>query len=395
MKKEHFPDILFLMETMNSDPFIMKVFRWLGYDYFHTVEPDGKSGGLAIFWKHHLVIDFLSEDKNLLDMKVSQGQKSWFVSCVYGNPRQNLRHMLMDRLSLIGVDRKLPWCMIGDFNEIMSNKEKLGGPSRVLSSFQDFKDMLKSCDMHELGSSGNSFTWGGTRNDEWIQCKLDRCFGNSNWFTLFPNSHQWFLEKLGSDHKPVLVKFINDQEVFRGHFRFDKRFAEDPICEAAIQRSWNGNLSSQVSSSMIRMFECRKAISHWKKDHEYNAHSRIKRLRLELDDEKSAQFPCWTKISSIQDLLGVAFREEESFWRLKSRDKWMTGGDKNSKFFQATVKANRITNSLSFLVDENGCEHTITREKGHIAVKYFEDLFTSSYSANMDSVLDGFRERVT
>ena len=100
--------------------------------------------------------------------------------------------------------------MIGDFNEIMSNKEKLGGPYRVESSFHDFKNMLSSCDMHELGGTRNSFTSGGTRNEEWIQCKLDRCFGNSQCFSLFPNSHQWFLEKLGSDHRPILVKFVND-----------------------------------------------------------------------------------------------------------------------------------------------------------------------------------------
>jgi hypothetical protein len=86
-----------------------------------------------------------------------------------------------------------------------------------------------------------------------------------------------------------------------------------------------------------------------------------------LDEEKSYQFPCWNKISVIQNQLGIAFREEESFWRLKSRDKWMAGGDKNSKFFQASVKANRIKNCLSFLVDENGIEHTLNKEKGKIA----------------------------
>ena len=77
MKQEHFPDILFLMETMNSDQFSLKVFKWLGYDYFHTIESIGKSGGLAIFWKNHLEIDFFFEDKNLLDLKVSQRNKSW------------------------------------------------------------------------------------------------------------------------------------------------------------------------------------------------------------------------------------------------------------------------------------------------------------------------------
>jgi len=45
--------------------------------------------------------------------------------------------------------------------------------------------------------------------------------------------------------------------------------------------------------------------------------SRILRLRKELDDASSEQFPCWPEILDIQRQLGVAFREEESFWRLK------------------------------------------------------------------------------
>jgi len=188
---------------------------------------------------------------------------------------------------------------------------------------------------------------------------------------------------------------VNDQEVFRGQFRFDKRFIEDPNCAAAILVSWNGFLDNQSSSVMLRLVECRKAISQWKRENDFNAKSRITKLRRELDKEKSATFPSWTQISLLQDVLGDAYREEEDFWRLKSRDKWMVGGDKNSKFFQATVKANRVSNSLRFLVDENGNEQTVNREKGKIAVTFFEDLFSSSYPSSMDSVLEGFNKRVT
>ena len=100
------------------------------------------------------------------------------MSCVYGNPASHLRPLVWERISRIGVVRKEPWCMIGDFNEILSNSEKRGGPLRVESSFLPFRNLLATCDMYEVGSSGNGFTWGGTRNNQWIQCKLDRCFGN-------------------------------------------------------------------------------------------------------------------------------------------------------------------------------------------------------------------------
>jgi len=50
---------------------------------------------------------------------------------------------------------------------------------------------------------------------------------------------------------------------------------------------------------------------------------------------------------------------------------------------------------MSFLVDENGKEHTLNKEKGKITADYFENLFTYSFSANLESVLEGFCHRVS
>ena len=326
MRKEYFPDMLVLMEIKNLDAYVTKVQGWLGYRFLKTVEPLGCSGGLALFWKDNLHVDFLFVDKNLIDMKVSSASHSWFVTCVYGNPVTSLRSIVWDKLTTFGLTRSEAWCMIGDFNAILSNEEKLGGPVRDLISFHSFQSMLADCDMSEISSSGDGFTWGGVRNKQWIQCKLDRSFANPAWLTMFPKVHQWFLEKLGSDHKPVLVKFFNDKKFFTRQFWFDKRWAEDPSFLEVFQRAWNKDSVLDASSFVSRSENCKLAIQLWKKRVKSNSAIRIQKLRKELAKQDESLHLCFNRISQIKRELALVFREKEIFWRQKSKEKWMLDG---------------------------------------------------------------------
>lgn len=259
LRKEHFPDILFIMETMNGRDFLEDLHIWLGYDRLCTVNPRGRSGGLALLWKSIVDIDFFFVDKNLLDLRVKFGNTSFFVSCVYGKPVMKDKHVVWERLTRIGCLRKESWCMLGDFNDLLHNGEKLGGPLRGDNCFVVFNDMIRDCQMSELQSSGNSFTWRGMRHKLWIQCKLGRCFGNNEWFKMFPASNQHFLAKRGSDHRPVLVRVLASAATYRGNFKFDKRFLDKPNVKSAILESWN-----QGSTVSDKIRSCRQALSVWK-----------------------------------------------------------------------------------------------------------------------------------
>lgn len=59
----------------------------------------------------------------------------------------------------LGVGRKEFWCMVGDFNEILNNEEKIGGFKRSDIFFKEFVDMLKVCEMVEIFGVGDVFTW--------------------------------------------------------------------------------------------------------------------------------------------------------------------------------------------------------------------------------------------
>lgn len=159
--------------------------------------------------------------------------------------------------------------------------------------------MLNACGMSELPSTGNSFTWGGRRKTLWIQSKLDRAFGNSDWFKNFPSSNQAFLAKCGSDHRPVLIKLTASEDNYRGSFRFDKRMLHKPLVQEAIQEAWNQRKDPYEVSGSTRLRCCRNILSKWKKTTQANSNEKITKLQDELEIEQSSMDPSSVRIASI------------------------------------------------------------------------------------------------
>lgn len=108
IRQKYFPEILFLMETMHCRNVLVDIQVWLGYDFVYTVEPVDTWGGLAVFWKKSSELVFNHVDKNLMDFHVQFGNFKFFLSCVYGDSSLGRRHLVWEKLSRIGVQRKQP-----------------------------------------------------------------------------------------------------------------------------------------------------------------------------------------------------------------------------------------------------------------------------------------------
>ncbi|XP_048615950.1 uncharacterized protein LOC125588571 [Brassica napus] len=329
----------------------------------------------------------------MVDLLVQFGDLAFYLTCVYGEPATDGRSGVWERLRRLGLGRSQPWCMVGDFNEILSNEEKTGGPMRPEESFKYFADMLSARNMEELVSKGDRFTWGGMRWKKWIQCCLDRCFGNKAWRDTFPGSNQSFLEKRGSDHRPVWVNLCANPEMQRGQFKFDKRILHYPDAMSAVKGAWSSVRAN--ASVAVKIRKCRGILSAWRRKKSFNAKDKINKLQIRLEWFQSKSYPCWFVINTIKKELMQAYKEEEMFWRQKSREKWLRLGDRNSKFFHLSVKANRARLYLLKLKDKRGQDQWSDAAKAEVAVEYFSELFTSSNPPSYEAVFQSMIPKVT
>lgn len=149
-----------------------------------------------------------------------------------------------------------------------------------------------------------------------------------------------------------------------------------------IDGSWRKARCDRKLSILNSLGEVRKALGKWKRENNLNSNEKMRNLRHELELETSSLAPCWDRVKELKNEIGNTFREEEDFWMQRSRDKWLVVGDNNTSFFHASVKENRQKNQLTKLVDDDGVEASSTPQMGKIATAYFDNLFSSTGSAD-------------
>jgi hypothetical protein len=109
---------------------------------------------------------------------------------------------------------------VGDFNEILDNTETCEGGRRALRLMEDFKNTLVACELFELKATGHKYTWHNGRDEQdFIQEKLDRVTGTSEWCLLFPSAHVQIDEALA----PTITQFQSEYRAClavggKGHF---------------------------------------------------------------------------------------------------------------------------------------------------------------------------------
>ena len=261
----------------------------LGFTNLKTVEPIGIGGGLAVFWKEACRVEVLQAHRRVIDMKIHWQDKIFFLSCIYGEPVKGKRNEVWERLTRIGTKRKGPWIMTGDFNEMIDPSEKLGGAARDIDEGKEFRQMLHANGLWNIKHFGYQFSWAGTRNNENVQCRLDRTVANQEWLDMFPQASATYLQKVCSDHSPILTTLVDQIRNRRACFKYDHRWIHREGFSSTVIQSWKKQGPGQLGL-VGKISNCRKDISTWKRLAKPNSALRIQELHSKIDAAMRCSF---------------------------------------------------------------------------------------------------------
>lgn len=80
----------------------------------------------------------------------------------------------------------LPWLCFGDFNEVLSLNEKIGGNEKHVNLVADFREAVRECELVDLGFTRYLFTWSNRRfRVGLVEERLDRFLYSKSWGNYF------------------------------------------------------------------------------------------------------------------------------------------------------------------------------------------------------------------
>jgi hypothetical protein len=111
---------------------------------------------------------------------------------------------------------------------------------------------------------------------------------------------------------------------------------------------------------------------------------------LDKVQQASPSYPNLAMELHLQKLLDEYLKQEESLWKTKSRELWLTASDLNTRFFHTSTLIRRRRNSISLLQTPNGGWLSDRTDIGNCFVNNFKQLFTSTAPPSPPEFLDLF-----
>ncbi|KAJ6940685.1 hypothetical protein NC651_006728 [Populus alba x Populus x berolinensis] len=259
-----------------------------------------------------------------------------------------------------------PWALMGDFNATIQPSDRSGGNLHWQGHHEDFGRCIHEAELIQIPYSGLKFSWhNGQTGRDTIMRKLDWIFCNPAFLDTWPATHSKFLPRDASDHSAMILDFSHHRPQGLAPFKFLNLWADREDFLDIVQEVWQPPISG---NPMVA-----EAKASWNS------------AQVALD-ESPGSIELMSAERNHARIYSQLCKEEEAFYKQRSRIQWLSLGDKNTKFFHRSLVHRQSRNRVHGLTDEAGNQVTANKEMGQVAVAYYQNLLVAPPHTSQEEV---------
>ncbi|XP_015946638.1 uncharacterized protein LOC107471660 [Arachis duranensis] len=349
--------------------------------------------------KRDLIINLDYGDDMKEAKEICVQQPVWEATFVYGHPDYKKRRDLWKELTFVSSNLVQPRMLIGDFNDAISQDEKVGLHPKPTSQIEAFRNFVYENALFDLELQGMKYTWfSNPRNGCVTKERLDRALVNWEWRRVFEHATLSALPHISSDHCPLVLN-VKPRGRRIKNYKFEAYWVDHVDCDTVIRRGWTAAAigANHWTDLNRKILNCKKELNKWSKATFKRADIEIQNLKFHLKQMQEADFTesRQDQINKLKLEITRLWRQEEKYWGQRSRVKWLKFGDKNTSFFHASTIQRRDRNRIERLKDSAGVWVCGERYILKLAGDHFQNLFKALENLDMAACISHIPVRVT
>ncbi|OIT19075.1 hypothetical protein A4A49_65809, partial [Nicotiana attenuata] len=288
------------------------------------------------------------------------------------------RASLWHDLQILGSHIQIPWLISGDFNNVLTTKDRLG-QLMTTNEVHDFKQCIDNMQLTPLKTKGCFFTWCNKQNaNDRVYSKIDWAFGNFSWTQTYGHLEADFLKPGVSDQSPIVVQLWKRRTICSKPFKLYMVTIDHKDFTPMVNRVWQQQEEQDkvelIWLKLKRLKDEAKGLNKAMASYE----QRPTQIRQSLECVQAALVTDpFNQLFIEQEKQNMSDLEkwstiEEIILRQKSRATWIDYGDSNSKYFYAQLKIRANKNNITSVYNDLGIK--ITDPK--VVEKEFTEFFT-------------------